>query len=497
MRRWLTAALLAATAPGWAAAQSPPALVSAAQSGETSVALTLIHNGAKVDAAADDGTSALQWAVHRDDLPLIDALLAAHANVRAANDYGSTAMSEAAIFGDVAVIGKLLRAGADVESANADGQTALMIVARAGNILAARLLLQHGANVNAVETWRGQTALMWAAAQSYPAMVKLLLKHGAHPDARSFVHGDVRQITAEPRIQARPLGGLTSLLYAARQGCLGCVQALVEGGATVDLPDPHDVRPLLMAIENFHFDIARYLLEKGANPNRWDWWGRTPLYGAVDLNTLPYGGRPDSRSLDKTSSLDLIRILLDDGANPNAQLKLFPPYRSLGHDRGGDRMLTIGATPLLRAAKAADVASIRLLLAHRALVDLPNRYGTTPLLAAAGVGAGNADTRGKYKSEADAVESIDLLAAAGANVNAKNDQGETALHGAALWGWNEIVKCLVKHNADLFAKDAHGNTPVDSALGRAGGRGTEVHKDTAALLQQLMASNGTRQTAPP
>ena len=157
-------------------------------------------------------------------------------------------------------------------------------------------------------------------------------------------------------------------------------------------------------------------------------------------------------------------------------------------------MLTIGATPLLRAAKAADVDSIRLLLAHHALVDLPNRFGTTPLLAAAGVGSGNADTRGKFKTEKDAVESIDLLAAAGANVNAKDDEGQTALHGAALWGSNEVVKCLVRHNADLYAKDSRGATPVDSALGLhgggPGGNGGEVHKDTAALLQQLMASNG-------
>jgi len=500
VKRWLAVALLATSAPAWATTQPQPPLVAAAESGNTATALTLMHGGANVDATASDGTTALEWAVHRDDVPLIDALLKAHANVRATNNYGSTAMAEAAIYGDSAVIEKLLNAGADVESANADGQTALMIVARAGNMQAAQLLLRHGANVNAVEAWRGQTALMWAAAQSWPDMVRLLLKHGAHPDVRSFVHGDVRQITAEPRIQARPLGGLTALLYAARQGCLGCVEALVAGHATIDQPDPQDVRPLLLAIENFHFDIAKYLIEKGANPNRWDWWGRTPLYGAVDLNTLPYGGWPDRRSVDTTTSLDMVRILLEHGANPNAQLKLFPPYRSLGHDRGGDSMLTIGATPLLRAAKAADVDSIRLLLAHHALVDLPNRFGTTPLQAAAGVGSGNADTRGKFKSEKDAIASIDLLAAAGANVNAKDDQGRTALHGAALWGSNEVVKCLVRHHADLYAKDTRGDTPMGSALGLHGGSGPggngEVHKDTAALLQQLMASDGGGVTRP-
>ena len=492
---WLALAFAAS-----AAAQTP-ALVEAARRDDAAAALALIAGGADVNAPASDGTTALHWAVHHDDVPLIDALLKAHAHARVVNDYGASPMSEAAGFGDTAVIEKLLKAGADVESANADGQSALMIIARTSNVEAARLLIRHGANLNAVEKWRGQSALHWAAAQSQPAMVKELLRHHADPNARSVVNEGLRQVTSEPRVQSRPRGGFTPLLYAARQGCLECVEYLVEGGAELNLTDPDGMTPLLMAIESFHFDVGAWLVKKGADVNRWDWWGRTPLYAAVDLNTLPYGGRPDHISLDATTSLKMIELLLNAGANPNAQLKLFPPYRALGADRGGDSLLTIGTTPLLRAARAGDAAAIRLLLAHGAKPDVPNNTDVTPLMAAAGVGASGVDTRGKYKTQAQAVEAIDLLTAAGADVNAANVRGQTALHGAALYGWNEVVKCLAGHHAKLDAKDARGMTPIDTALGKAGGpgrggQGGTVHADTATLLQQLITSSTTASTGP-
>src|SRR5262249_15822914 len=256
-------------------------------------------------------------------------------------------MSEAAINGNVAILDRLLKSGADAESPNADGQTALMVVARTTNVDAAKLLLSRGANVNAVEKWREQTALMWAAAESQPAMVKLLVAARADVNARSKVNNWERQVTAEARAIARPSGGLTPLLYAARQGCLECTKVLVEGGADVDLGDPDNVSPLLLATLNGRFDVAAYLISKGANVNKWDWWGQSPLYAAVDMNTLPHGGRPDRPSLDETTSLQLIQTLLEKGANPNLQLKLLPPFRSLGADRGVDSMLTIGTTPLL------------------------------------------------------------------------------------------------------------------------------------------------------
>jgi uncharacterized protein len=471
-----------------------PPLVEAARDQQQTLAMSLVDQGADVNATSPDGTSALMWAVHFDEVPLIGRLIAAHANVRAVNAYGATPLYEAAIFGDTGVIEKLVKAGASADWANAHGETALMIVARTDNVAAAKFLIRHGANVNAHETVLGQTALMWAAVRSEPQMVKLLLRHHADPNVRSYYNLDRRQITAEPRIQARPTGGFTPLIYAARQGCLECAKALIAGGAKVDMTDPDGETALLIAVENFHFDLGAYLVKAGANVNQWDWWGRTPLYAAVDLDTLPYGGRPDHVSLDSTTSLDMIRILLAAGANPNAQLKLFPPYRSLGADRGGDMELTTGATPLFRAARGADIPAIQLLLAHGALVSLPNVNGDSPLMVAAGLTASKVDTRGRYRTQQQALATVQVLVAAGGSVNQTDGRGETALFGAAALGWNDVVKCLVLHHADLNVRDDRGMTAIDAAEGRTAffRRGTpDVHQDTVRLLRQLtIASNG-------
>lgn len=442
--------------------------------------------------SSDDGTTPLHIAVYRDDVALVKKLIADGADVRAINVYGSTPMAEAAVTGNVEVIKALLKAGADVESPGADGQTALMVVARSGNVEAARVLIKAGAKVNARETWREQTALMWAAAESQPDMVKELIRRGAELDARSQVNKWPREVTAEPRVQWRPAGGLTALLYASRQGCLACVKHLVEAGAKVDLADPKGVTPIIMAATNFNFDVAAYLLSKGANPNKWDYWGRTALYAAVDLNTLPHGGFPDRPSADETTPLKLAELLLAAGANPNLQLKLMPPYRSVKDDRGADGLLHIGTTPLLRAAKAMDVPMIRLLLAHGALVDLPTARGITPLMAAAGLGSTAIDTRGYYDTDdvqQRSIESVQLLLAAGANVNRKDANGQTALHGAARWGWTEVVPFLAANKADVAARDAQGLTPLDIALGKspASGRGGgSARPQAAAVLERLM-----------
>jgi uncharacterized protein len=468
-------------------------LVLAARSHDVSAVRTLLsaHPAPDVNQRTADGTSALHWAVYHGDSELVTKLLAAGANANARNDYGSTPMSEAAVRGDLKLLRALLAAGADVEAPNADGQTALMIVARTSNVEAGELLLAHGANPNAHEQWRDQTALMWAAAERQPAMVRLLLKHGASVEARSLVNDFTRQVTAEPRMQARPSGGFTPLLYAARAGCRECAQLLIKAGADPNLGDPDGVSPLLESILNLNFDVAALLIKHGVDVDHWDTWGRSPLYAAVDLDTLPVGGRADRPSLDQTSSLQVIKMLLVAGANPNLQLKLFPPYRSLRDDRGADSILTVGATPLLRAAKAGDLPAIQLLLAHGANVDLPTATGISPLLAAAGVGSTALDTRGRYKSQPEAILAVQALLDMGANVNGADHSGQTALHGAASWGWNDLVKTLADRHANLMAKDARGRTAADVALGGASSSGrasAEAHPETAALLRQLMAN---------
>jgi uncharacterized protein len=440
-----------------------------------------------------DGTTPLHWAAHQNDLAAVQRLITQGADVNAKNDYGATPMSEAAVSGSAALLEALLKAGANVESPNADGQTALMVVARTGSVEAARVLLTHGADVNAVEKWRGQTALMWAVAQGHPAMVRELIARGANVNARSTVNAWSRQVTAEPRAIYRPAGGLTPLLFAAREGCVACAAALIEGEADLELSDPEGISPLLMAVINTRWDLAMLLLDKGAEANTWDYWGRSALYAAVDLNTIPRGGRPDRPSLDETTPLQVIERLLVAGANPNMRLKLPPPFRNVGNDRGLDGLLTTGTTPLLRASKALDAPVVRLLLRHGADISLTNSRGITPFMAAAGMGSVDADTRGFYLSEDTqkrAIDSLTLLLEAGGDINAKDPRGLTPLHEASRWGWNEVVKFLVAKGADLNAKDAKGLTPIDSAMGRAGGNSRggariDVHEDTAALLKQL------------
>lgn len=483
-------------------------LLRAARANDTTVALAAIEDGVAVDARDPDGTTALHWAAYHGNAELAKRLVAAGADVAAVNEFGSTPLAEAANVGNAAVIEALLEGGAAVDALGADGQTALMIVARSSNTAAARVLIEHGADVNAREAWRDQTALMWAAAQSQPEMVALLVEHGAEVDARSAVNDWPRQVTAEPRRMYRPFGGLTPLLFAAREGCLECVRALVAGGANPNLTDPKGVTPLFLAIDNFHFDTAKFLIEVGANPNKWDWWGRTPLYSAVDVNTLPHGGRADRRSLDTTTSLEIIEMLLTAGAWPNVQLKLLAPFRHIGDDRGCDLMLVAGVTPLLRAAKTFDTDAMRLLIAHGANVDLPNDGGITPLMAAAGVGSVECDPRGygpgipHYVTadvEQKSIEALKLLLDAGADVNrrttsgraAARSAGRTALFGAAFWGWSDVVDYLVERGAKIDVAEQSGLTPVDAALGRAGGHGRgstiEVYEDTAARLRELCA----------
>ena len=452
-----------------------------------------------VNLRMSDGTTALHWAVYNNNLDLVEELIDAGADVNARNDYGSTPMSEAGVTANIDIMRALINSGADLESPTLEGQTVLMSVVRTPNVKTAELLLRRGADPNATETWRGQTALMFAATQSQPAMVKLLLKNGAEPDAVSRMEDWPRQVTNEPRPQSRPFGAFTALLFAAREGCTACAEALVEAGANINKVDPNGITPLLMATLNARWDVAAYLIEAGADVNRWDTWGRAPLYSTVDYNTVPRGGRPDRPSLDGTTPLQVARLLLENGANPDMMLKVFPPYRSLGNDRGGDSMLTTGTTPLLRAAKAGDIEMVQLLLEFKAKPNLKNQPGYTPIMAVSGLGSANVDIRAKFRDEQRAIETSKLLLAAGADINAKDAQGRTTLNGAVQWNWPEFVKFAVENGADINAEDLRGFTVLDHALGRAaaGGRfNTEVNEEMAALLAELGAQAGPGSLAP-
>jgi ankyrin repeat protein len=510
-------------------------LLDAAESGDHAAALRLASaKGVNVNATGADGSTAIMRAAANGDLELVRALIQAGANVKLKNQFGTSALTEGAIIGSAPIVEALLKAGADPNFKTPDGETPLMAAARSGKVDAAKALLDAGADVNAKETWGGQTALMWAAAQSQAEMVKFL----ASKDAKLNEHGKInqweRKIIAEPRPKDLNKGGFTALHYAAREGCAACVQNLLAAGADPDSEDPDRETPLLLALENMHFDTAAVLVtfkgsQGGADLDKWDLFGRSPVYMAADVNTLPTkgnGARAVIPSPDHLTALDVGRMMLEHGANPNIQLKRRPPYRDVPQDRGGDQMLAQGATPLLRAARGGDDKFAALLLEYRALVDLPTKDGITPLMAAAGVDYGTRVTRGRNRTEEGVLATMDLLIKAGANVNARDlmdvrlgkgyapgDSAasaasvrgrrdsqppsanavphQTALHGAAEHGFDKFIEFLVANGADLTVKDANGRTPLDVARGAGGIRGgPDAFPKTVALLESLMKSKG-------
>ncbi|MEO8306631.1 MAG: ankyrin repeat domain-containing protein [Pseudomonadota bacterium] len=438
--------------------------------------------------AAESSTPLLQ-AAYEGDAQSVAKLISAGANVKEANMFGVTPMSQAAQRGETVVLKLLLKAGADADSPNADGETALMTVARTGNVEAAKLLVAAGAKVNARENWGGQTPLIWAAAQNQPEMIRFLVSKGAEVDARSAVRDWPRRMTAEERPKDMNRGGMSGLMFAAREGHMEALRTLLKAGADPNFADPDGSTALIVALMNGHWDAAALLVDAGADVDTWDLWGQTPLYMAVDMNTLPTGARIELPTTDQATGMDIINLLIARGANVNSRLKLRPPYRNVGQDRLADPAIDYDATPLLRAAKAADLPVMKALLDAGALVDLPNAYGHTPLIVAAGATRGRATpTRGGNYTEAQAIDAVKLLLAAGANANASGYhsdtargealrctgyvviqdcyKGETAMHGAALHGWINLAEVLKQAGANLDARDADGKTPLDYAMGR-------------------------------
>jgi len=478
--RWtIAAAVILFALPAATSAQSP--LADRIQSGDRKAALAMIASGADVNTAQPDGTTPLHWAAYRVDHELVQTLLKKGARADVVNRYGASPLAEAARVADVDIVGMLLETGADANATNEDGQTALMLAARTGSVAVAELLVKHGADVNRREHFKDQSAVMWAAGENRPEMVAFLVSKGADLSVRAKSTDWPTQISNEPRVQYRPTGGLTPLLYAARSGCLGCVKAMLDAGVDVDRPNPDGMTPMMMALDNGYPVVAKYLFDHGANPHTWDWWGRTPLYVAVTMR-----GGVDSRSGARSpESLEFIKALLDAGVNPNAQLAFKEPSRGGRDNRFRDDLLTTGATPLLRAAQTFDNDVVRLLLEHGALVDLPNASGVTPFMAAAGVGTRTiSGVLGAGPSEnvvALSLATMEILRKAGADVNARitdvtsltgriartntltGRQGQTALFLVVELGRADVVRFLLDHGAKVDIKDDMGRTPIDVA----------------------------------
>jgi len=371
------------------------------------------------------------------------------------------------------------------------------------------MLVKAGANVNAVEAFQHQTPLMWAVTASKHAadMTKLLLLKGADVKARALYTDWPNQLSSEPRGQYRPVGGLTALLYAARNGCSDCVAALIGAGADVNVPTPEGVTPLMISLDNDHNDVATLLLDRGANPHVADWWGRTALWIVVD--------RKEALKGPAGSHQDIINRLLAADVDVNAELNMHRPSRGGNSGRFADRQLGTGCTALYRAAEAGDVEVIRSLLAKGANPNI-NGMGFTPFLVAAGVtpaagGGGSAPN----------IALLDLMLEHGANVNTQvtgtrsysmrvsynpppNREGTSALHGAVQAGRTDLIRYLLDKGAKPELVDANGKKPIDlldvaaargaaaapNPAGRgAGGRGgaaEPVSPVTAAEIRALL-----------
>jgi ankyrin repeat protein len=446
------------------AQQAPKDLATLIQADQTKAALEQIQAGADVNRAQADGTTPLIWAVDRTEYEIAEALIAKKANPNAVNEFGITPLTSATRQSNARLVKMLLDAGAKVDSANPDGETALMEAISGGDLSLVQTLVNAGANVNAVEKFHNQTPLMYAAASTRNAeqMVKLLLSKGASVKPRALYSDWPSQVTSEPRTQYRSVGGLTALLYAARGGCYECVEDLIAAGADVNLPTPEGITPLMIALDNQHNDVAMLLMDKGANLNVWDWWGRTALWIAVDRKGgaagggggfggggraaagggggggrgaggggrggrggagagAGAGGRGDlsvgavaGPLRPAVSSMDIINAQLNAGVDPNPEMNFHRP-NAPGRGRFADNQISTGTTPLFRAVQNNDLEVIQALLAKGADPNI-DTMGYTPLLLIAGAGPGG---RGGAAGGQPNTQILDVLIQHSADVNAK------------------------------------------------------------------------------
>lgn len=471
LRVWLTGCVWALGVAASEAAGLGESLVDAVKTGDGTRVRALLEKRADVNVPELDGTTALHWAVHHSDLALVERLIAAGAQVQARNRYGSTPLSLACENGHGPIVRRLLKAGASPNTTSHDGETALMTAARTGDPTTVEALLEAGALTNAQEARKAQTALMWAATEGNHEAAHLLLRAGA----------DVR---------ARSNGGFTPLLFAVRAGHVGVLPTLIEAGADVNDNLPDGTSALSLAIVNAHFELAAALLDRGADPNA-DAQGWTPLHQLV-WTRRPNGGLADPPAVatGRMSSLQLAARLLEKGANPNARMK---KERKLGFD---DRTLLnrLDATPFFLAAQTADVPLMRLLAKGGAESTVTNADGTTVLMVAAGVGLWVVGESPGTNDEA--LEAVKFALELGGDINATNEYGYTALHGAAHRGSPEIVTLLVDRGASLdvaLTKTGGGPlgwkagwTPLTIADGVFYANTFKRSPETAAVLRRLM-----------
>jgi len=500
-------------APGTPTAQGTSVLADAVRRGDHEAVRTLLREGAEVDARDADGTTPLHWAVRLDDVDLVGTLVRAGADVEAENRYGLRPLTLAATNGSARALRVLLDAGADPSTRTSAGEPVVMTAARTGSVDALRLLIAGGSDVNAREAWFGETALMWAAAENHADAVRVLVEAGADVDARSTVLD--APVLEFPRSGGPnspfPRGGWTALMFAAREGALEAAAALADLGADLDavalpetdvpssalasLGDDVGTTALVYAIINVHYELAAMLLEHGADPNVADLAGMAALYAAVDMNSLQWvQGRPAPILSDRLDGVDLVGLLLEHRADPNARLTGRPLKRH--HDAGSTMNFSEGTTPLMRAARTGDVAVMRRLLEGGAdpFLTLPDR--TNALMIAAGQGYGGLRGEGiriVVPTEEDAAAAVELLLDQGMDPDAFNVSGNTALHAAVRRG-DPVVRVLAMRGATLDLPNKAGQTPLDIAEGRGGrgrgGRGGGERESTATLLRELMAQAG-------
>jgi uncharacterized protein len=523
MRRYLSGVavlVLALAAPAFAAGDA--AVADAAMKGDFATLQALIGRRADVNVPLADGSTALHWAAHWDDVAAADALIKAGANPRASTRLGATPMSVAAENGSAAMIARLLAAGVDANTPFlANNETALMLAARAGSVDGVRLLLDAGADIEARDSLRETTALSWAAEKKHPDVVALLLAQGADATAASKVviprgraggpGGAAAPVAApapaapavtavvvdgdevsSPRLpaNANAKGGLTALMVATREGSLEIMKMLLDGGADINQQSGNGSTALLVAVQNGDAAAAKLLLERGADVNIANGKGWTPLYLAVKARTRERGTVP-SPVIDPVAMMDVVKVIVDKGADVNARLK------ANTDTYGATTWLEeAGGTALLRASFCGDLEVMKLLMAHGADPLIATEDGTTTLMALAGVGYGDGFTT-DFGPPEQSVEAMKLLLDAGVPINAMTKEKITALHGAAHKNFVAGIQFLVDHGADLTMRSQRasnfehkgtvGNTVLDWATGvQVNMQSASYKKEAVELVTKLM-----------